>query len=111
MTADDAVYIGVQGTVLALDASSGSERWRTRLKGSSFVNVAPQGRFILASTRGEIFALDPATGHVIWNNKLKGLGVGFVTIGGAGEVAMMAAAQEQSDNAAGTAAAAAAAAG
>jgi len=107
MAGRDAIYIGVQGTVLALDPSAGSELWRTPLKGNGFVNVVHQGRVIIATTRGEVFALDRATGHVIWNNKLKGLGMGFVTIAGAGQAAVISAAHDQSDGGAAAAAAAA----
>src|SRR5678809_1286200 len=68
--------MGIQGTVLALDPSTGLELWRTVLKGRQFVNVTLQGETIVAATKGEVFALDPATGQILWNNKLSGLGLG-----------------------------------
>ena len=73
-------YIGIHGTVLCLDRSSGRELWRSELKGSDFVNVILDGGDLFASTRGEIFCLDPATGRVRWNNPLKGLGRGLLSI-------------------------------
>jgi outer membrane protein assembly factor BamB len=81
--ASDLIFIGIKGSVVALDRASGAERWRTNLKGSSFVNVALEsGGVIFAATRGEIFCLDPFTGQVYWNNPLKGMGYGLVTIAG-----------------------------
>jgi outer membrane protein assembly factor BamB len=83
------MYLGIRGTVLALDASTGTEIWRTALKGSDFVNVVLQGERVLATAKGEIFSLDPATGNVLWHNPLKGLGTGLVTIAGANEIPPM----------------------
>jgi outer membrane protein assembly factor BamB len=105
MTGRDAILIGIQGTVLALDPSTGSELWRIALKGSDFVNVTLLDGKILAATKGEIFALDPASGTVLWQNKLKGLGTGFVTIAGAAQVPTIARRKKQDDDAAGAGAA------
>ena len=74
------VYVGIHGTVLALDRSNGQELWRTPLKGGDFVNLVLDGPDLYATARGELFCLDPATGRVRWNNRLKGMGYGFVTI-------------------------------
>lgn len=76
------VFIGIKGTVLALDRATGEEVWRTPLKGSSFVNLALEGGCLLASTHGEVFCLDPATGDIRWNNPLRGLGYGLVSFVG-----------------------------
>jgi len=105
MSARNAIFIGIKGTVLALDPATGTELWRTALSGSHFVNVTLHGRSVIATTKGEVFALDPASGHVLWNNKLKGLGMGFVTVAGAAQVPGMAYGTQQND--AGAAAAAA----
>ena len=37
------VFIGIKGTVLALDRATGQEVWRSKLKGASFVNVILDG--------------------------------------------------------------------
>ena len=84
------IYLGVRGTVVALDRVSGAELWRTPLKGWSFVNLALDGDCLLATTYGEIYCLDPASGHVRWSNPLRGLGYGLVSIAGASPVAMAA---------------------
>jgi outer membrane protein assembly factor BamB len=80
MSTSGLLYIGIQGHVLALDRATGAEVWRSRLKGSDFVNVVLQDGELYATTQGELFSLDPATGQVRWQNPLKGLGRGLVTI-------------------------------
>jgi hypothetical protein len=54
------IFIGIKGTVVALDCPTGSEVWRSELKGKDFVNVVLQGGDLYATTKGEIFRLDPA---------------------------------------------------
>ena len=76
------MYLGVRGTVVALDRRTGAEVWRTPLKGGDFVNVALDGDSLFATARGEIFCLDPVTGRIRWANPLKGLGWGLITIAG-----------------------------
>lgn len=76
----ESVFVGIAGTVLALDRATGEERWRTSLKGGDFVNVVLDGGQLLASARGEVFCLDPTTGEILWNNPLKGLGWGLVSL-------------------------------
>ena len=56
MSQTNLIFIGIHGTVLALDRATGQEVWRAKLKGSDFASV------------------------VLWQNPLKGLGVGLVTI-------------------------------
>jgi outer membrane protein assembly factor BamB len=82
----DKLFAGMRGHVVALDKATGSERWRTRLKGAEMVHLASDDRLLYASTRGEVFALDPATGSVLWRNPMKGLGYSFASLlGGPGE--------------------------
>ncbi len=76
------IYLGIKGTVLALDRRTGAEQWRTPLKGSDFVNVAVDGDTLYAAARGEIFCLDALTGRIRWHNPLKGMGWGLITIAG-----------------------------
>ncbi len=102
------LFVGICGMVLSLDAATGQEAWRTRLKGGDFVNVCLMDSGLYASTKGELFALDGATGAILWHNKLTGLGTGFVTIGGAGQVPPAMAKRRKQQNDAGGAAAAAA---
>ncbi|HEX4794466.1 MAG TPA: PQQ-binding-like beta-propeller repeat protein [Humisphaera sp.] len=73
-------YIGIKGSVLALDRASGAIVWQTTLKGVGFVNLVLDGGDLIATTRGEAFCLDVATGQVRWNNPLTGMGWGIASI-------------------------------
>ena len=84
MAKSSLLYIGVKGTVLALDRATGQEVWATRLKGGDFVYVAMEGGDLYATNKGEIYCLDPATGQLRWKNPLKGYGFGLVSIASAG---------------------------
>jgi outer membrane protein assembly factor BamB len=80
MSQTNLIFIGIAGTVLALDRATGQEVWRTRLVGSDFTNVVFLNGDLYATAGGELFCLDAATGKLRWQNPLKGLGVGLVTI-------------------------------
>jgi outer membrane protein assembly factor BamB len=100
------LYVGIKGTVLALDRATGAEIWRTHLKGSEFVNVVLSDGDLLAATGGELFLIDIATGQIRWHNRLKGLGFGLVTVAPACSAQQPAsAAKRRKDQAAASAAA------
>jgi outer membrane protein assembly factor BamB len=80
MAGKQLVYVGIRGTVVALDAATGDLVWQTHLKGSEFVNVVLDGPVVYATTRGEAFCLDVATGKPRWHNPLKGFGFGLAGI-------------------------------
>lgn len=80
MNVTDMVFVGIKGSVIALDRATGHQLWATHLKGSDFVNVVLDDDLILATTYGEIFCLNAANGSGLWHNKLKGLGMGLSTI-------------------------------
>jgi outer membrane protein assembly factor BamB len=80
MKTSDLVFVGIRGSVVALDRSTGNQAWATHLKGWNFVNVVLQNDTVLASCQGEIFCLDPLTGNALWHNPLKGFGMGLATI-------------------------------
>jgi outer membrane protein assembly factor BamB len=80
MKTSDLVFIGIRGSVIALNGATGERVWATHLKGSDFVNVVPEDGAIFASCYGEIFCLDPLTGGALWHNPLKGFGRGLATI-------------------------------
>ena len=44
------VFIGIKGTVLALDRATGQGMWRSKLKGAEFVNVVLQDGDLFAAT-------------------------------------------------------------
>ncbi len=80
MAGSSMVFVGMYGSVIALDRSSGTMVWSTGLKGSDFVNVFLSGDELFAGTKGELYCLDMATGQILWHNPLKGYGRGLITI-------------------------------
>jgi hypothetical protein len=80
MKTSDLLFIGIRGSVVALDRATGKQVWATRLKSWEFVNVVVQDDRVLACTHGEIFCLDALTGNALWHNGLKGFGTGLATI-------------------------------
>lgn len=81
----DRQFVGLGGHVVAVDAASGTEIWRTRLKGADVVTLCVAGNHILAGTKGELFCVDPGTGSILWHNRLKGLGTGIVAFASSGD--------------------------
>jgi outer membrane protein assembly factor BamB len=80
MKTSDLVFIGIKGSVIALNRFTGQQVWATHLKGADFVSVVLQNEVLLASCCGEIFCLNPLTGQGLWHNPLKGFGRGLATI-------------------------------
>lgn len=80
MASSNLVFIGIKGSVVALDRATGTQVWATSLKGHEFVNVAFFDDELYAAAKGELYCLDSATGQVRWHNLLKGYGWGLMTI-------------------------------
>ena len=80
MKTSELVFIGIRGSVVALERATGKQVWAARLKSYDFVNVLFQDDIILATTYGEVFCLDPLNGALLWHNRLKGYGVDLATI-------------------------------
>jgi len=74
------IFIGIRGSVIALDRGTGQQLWKSELRGKDFVNVILDDDRVIASTKGEVFCLDAATGQLTWRNELPGEGWGLVTI-------------------------------
>ena len=74
------IFIGIKGSVVALDPQDGHSVWTAQLKGADLVNVVLEQGRILAATHGEIWCLDRATGRPLWHNPLKGYGCDLATI-------------------------------
>jgi len=102
MTANNLLYIGIKGAVLALDRASGAEVWVCELKGSDFVNVAILDGDLYAATKGELFCLDADTGATRWHNPLKGYGLGLISMAtaGGGQTVLMREKQRRDEEAA-----------
>jgi len=84
-----ALFVGIKGSVVAVDRGSGETLWSTHLKGSSFVTVAVEAGAVFAGTGGRMYCLDPSTGYVKWTNELPGMGYGLVSIAGADSSAVI----------------------
>jgi hypothetical protein len=109
------IFVGIAGSVVALNRLTGQQVWATHLKGTQFVNVVLQDGKILATTSGEAFCLDGVAGKLLWHNPLKGYGRGLASMAslhqpGGTSVALSAEKRRQDEQAAAAAAAASAAA-
>jgi outer membrane protein assembly factor BamB len=112
MAKSNLVYAGIRGSVVALDKTSGTRVWETKLKGGGFVTLLVEEGRVFAGTQGEIFCLDAAMGNILWQDGLKGYGLGLMSIAtknGSSDMAALAAqfVAEQQDSSAGSTAAAA----
>jgi outer membrane protein assembly factor BamB len=76
----DFVYVGIGGHVVALDVATGTERWRTKLRGRDIVYVVSDGGRLYAVARGELYCLDGTLGTILWQNRLEGMGLGLATV-------------------------------
>ncbi|MBM3458807.1 MAG: PQQ-like beta-propeller repeat protein, partial [Armatimonadetes bacterium] len=79
---EDAI-LGVDGTLVCLDAATGTRRWEQRLTDpdDAFYRAFAAGKLLLADTwSGRLLALDPASGCIRWERRcgaLLGLSVGI----------------------------------
>jgi outer membrane protein assembly factor BamB len=83
-----ALFVGIKGSVIAVDRGSGEVLWSTHLKGAQFVTVAVEDGAVYAGTSGRLYCLDRSTGSVRWTNELKGMGFGLLSIAGADSSAL-----------------------
>jgi outer membrane protein assembly factor BamB len=105
MANSNLLFIGIRGSVLALDRATGQTVWATKLKGGDFVNLVLDGGDLYATARGEVSCLDPATGNIRWTNPLKGYGLGLAAIaspGGSQAVLLRSKRREEEQEAAAT---------
>jgi outer membrane protein assembly factor BamB len=94
------IFVGLKGSVVAIDRTSGATVWESHLKGSDFVNVTVDHGELYAATRGRLYRLDTTTGAVLWENELPGYGLGIVSIAGAPSAAAAAEKKRRDDAAA-----------
>jgi outer membrane protein assembly factor BamB len=76
----ETLYVGIRGSVVALDRKTGAIVWQRQLKGWETPLLAWDGAHVYASVVGEVFCLDAQTGQLLWENPLKGLGTGICTL-------------------------------
>ena len=58
MKLSELLFVGIAGSVVALNRNTGEQVWATRLKGRDFVNVVLHEGNLLAMTYGEAFCRD-----------------------------------------------------
>jgi hypothetical protein len=102
---NEILVIGIGGNAVGIDTATGTELWRTKLKGGDFVTVYDAGQRVFAGAGGVLFCLETATGRILWNNQLKGLGRGLITFMASDDAAGAAAIAKQRAAAAAAAAA------
>lgn len=63
------LFIGIMGTVVALDRTTGTELWRTKLKGGDFVNILVEGAMSSPRREGNFSVLRgraaPSAGKIL----------------------------------------------
>jgi outer membrane protein assembly factor BamB len=74
------LVLGVKGSVVAVNKTTGVQLWTTHLKSSQFVSVAADHSHVYAHTHGELFCLQLQTGAHVWQNNLPGLGYGAASL-------------------------------
>lgn len=102
MIRSDVLYIGIGSHVAAIQALTGKELWRTKLKrGASYTTVSIRRDGLFAGASGHLYCLDPTTGAIRWHSELPGLGMGLITFGNTDPAAAASAADAASAAAAG----------
>ena len=80
--ADDYLFIGTHGYVIAVNKSDGQTVWETSLPHTGYkvvVMLVEDGK-LLCGTSGKVFALNPETGTILWSNQLPSRGYGVVAL-------------------------------
>lgn len=85
------LYLGIRGSVLAVNKKTGDIVWNTKLRGHDYVMLVVEGDVIFAYSGGYLFCVDKQSGHIHWENGLKGMGFGMGTIAIQGSVTDMSA--------------------
>lgn len=78
LLAEDTVYVVTfQGQSAALDARSGSVRWRRDMSSHSGMGMDPSGTLYISDEMGHVWALDRSSGASLWRQqRLQGRGPG-----------------------------------
>jgi outer membrane protein assembly factor BamB len=75
------VFVGINGTVIALRKENGEIAWTRRLpSGEAHVPLIVDSLHVFAVSGGEVSCLDAPTGDVVWHTPL-GFGTGHAVLG------------------------------
>lgn len=87
----NSIYVGTGRFVLALDAETGTELWRTKLPStiSGVVSLMLDGPNLFVGHCGRVFRLSALTGAIEWQNGLPRTGYSPVIMAAAGIASSM----------------------
>ncbi|EDM25975.1 hypothetical protein LNTAR_19297 [Lentisphaera araneosa HTCC2155] len=77
---NNVLFLGIKGSVVALNKKTGKQIWKTHLKSSQYVTITQDKEQVYAHTNGELFCLQKKSGKLLWKNGLSGLGYGYASI-------------------------------
>lgn len=86
MNPSNYIYLGIKAHVVCINANSGEEIWRTKVKKSELIPIIVLDDLIIAHAHGHLFGLNKKDGAILWENGLKGLGYGYCLMGAEGNV-------------------------
>jgi outer membrane protein assembly factor BamB len=100
MNIENYVFMGMNGSVCAVNRDSGQIiwHWQSPKPRRGFVSVFLDEDRLMAGLSGYLYCLEAASGRVLWENPLKGFGYGnfsFASVRGQGD--LYAAVQEEQD--------------
>ncbi len=74
---------GGDGEMVALDATTGTVRWISKLPSPVFGSATAVNDLVFTTTyEGKLYALDAGSGHVAWRAQLPALSIGGVAVAG-----------------------------
>lgn len=82
------LIIGTNGSIVAIDSSTGEMLWATELRTGGIlssthgedVSVILREGQVFAGCSGHLFCLDAVSGDILWHNDLKGFGHNDVSL-------------------------------
>ena len=100
MDIENYVFMGMNGSVCAVDRDSGRLiwQWQSPKPRRGFVSIFLDEDRLMAGLSGYLYCLDAASGRVLWENPLKGFGYGNFSFASVrGQSGVYAAVQEEED--------------
>lgn len=77
----DLVYVSLDATVVANDASSGDRAWTREMEEGTVINLIATDDVVIAETYATMVALDAASGEVLWSTPVGERGSDSVVVG------------------------------
>ena len=69
------IFAALKRTILALDAETGEQVWKTQLPGrfGTYTSIIVDAGVLYAARHGKVHALDPGSGEILWTAEDKDL--------------------------------------